>query len=100
MNGFDRNDQRTLFISTLCDWLALVDRNQLDRGVLAEAFPALKQLVEAASNTPVKQPGLIHRLAFRTLLGLHLRRDEDVMGRPSREACSVDGNAADCVWRR
>jgi hypothetical protein len=85
MHGFDRGEGRALFIASLCSWLAKMNNTDLDRAALAGAFADLKTQVDVAVVTPVKRPGLIHRLTFRTLLGLYLRRDEDVLdGRAGR----------------
>ena len=85
MAGFERNDQRALFIAFLADWLSAVKPADLDRAALAGAFGKLKERVESATAAPAKCPGIMHRVAFRTLLGLHLRRDEDVLnGRAGR----------------
>jgi lysine-N-methylase len=88
MNGFARNDQRTLFLAYLCDWLATVPTADLDRPTLAAAFAELRGQVEASAGPaapPSARPGLLHRVAFRTLLTLYLRRDEDVLnGRATR----------------
>jgi lysine-N-methylase len=85
MNGFARDDQRALFIIYFCHWLGQQDIAHLDRASLAQIFPQLKQLVETATSAPVKRPNAFQRFAFRTLLGLYLRRDEDVLnGRASR----------------
>jgi lysine-N-methylase len=85
IHGFDRNDQRALFLICLCDWLTTITTDDLDRAALGNSFAAIKQAVEAISAAPVKRPGFLTRLVFRTFLGLHLRRDEDVLdGRAGR----------------
>lgn len=85
MGGFDRNDERALFIVHLCDILALTAADQIDRPALASVFGPLKEHIKVVASEKVGRPGLIHRMAFRTLLGLHLRRDEDILdGRASR----------------
>ena len=85
MNGFERDEQRAVFIAWLADWISTLSVDQLDRAELAKTFGPLKQMIEAATSGPAKRPGLIARLAFRTLLALYLRRDEDVLdGRASR----------------
>ncbi len=90
MNGFATGEQRTIFIAFLCDVLAKTNPYDVDRVALAKVFPGLKQLVEAATSTPVHRPNWFHRLAFRTLLGLYLRRDEDVLnGRAGRRMSRV-----------
>jgi Fe-S-cluster containining protein len=85
MNGFDTDEQRAVFIAWTADWISTLNADQLDRAALAQTFGPLKQLVEASTRGPTRRPGLIARFAFRTLLALHLRRDEDVLdGRASR----------------
>jgi Fe-S-cluster containining protein len=79
--GFKTDAQRALFIVLLCDGLAGTGVDELDRSSLAGAFTKLKELVEAMTSRNVERPGIIHRLAFRTLLGMYLRRDEDVLNR-------------------
>ncbi len=87
INGFDRNDQKTLFILAMADWLQQIEPEQLDRIALAGNFVELKKRIVSASEIHVKGPGLLHRLAFRTLLGIYLRRDEDILnGHASRIA--------------
>ena len=81
MGGFAQNDQRATFIVQLSDLLALTAADELDRQALASAFGPLKSQIESASAQPVTRPGLIYRMAFRTLLALHLRRDEDILDR-------------------
>jgi lysine-N-methylase len=81
MAGFGRGDQRALFILFLCEWLQQLDPAQVDRMTLASGFGELKKRVESASAEPPRRPGLLARLAFRTLLGLYLRRDEDMLNR-------------------
>ncbi len=81
-NAFAGDAERAMFISYTCDWLAGLNNDELTRQVLAEAFSPLKQLVEAASaEGRRRRPGLLMRASFRTLLGLYLRRDEDVVDR-------------------
>jgi len=86
MNGFSSNEQRALFMPYLCDVLSTTARDQLNRQALGSAFGPLKSLIEAATMEKVSggetfRPGIIHRAAFRTLLALHLRRDEDILDR-------------------
>ena len=84
-SGFAGNDERALFIVCLADILAMTAAEQLDRAALAGVFGPLKEQIRFAAKSAGKKPGLIHRMAFRTLLALHLRRDEDVLdGRASR----------------
>jgi Fe-S-cluster containining protein len=87
LSGFESDDQRALFIFTVCDWLGAADPAEVDRAALARAFPSLREIVRATSSVAVTPPGIVHRTAFRTLLGLYLRRDEDVLnGHASRPA--------------
>ena len=80
LQGFGRDDQRALFIAFLCDVLAQTSADEIDREALAGTFAGLKRLVEAVSeDAAVKRPGWFARMSFRTLLGLYLRRDEDVL---------------------
>jgi Fe-S-cluster containining protein len=81
MGGFPRNDQRAMFIVQLSDLLALTAADDVNRMSLAGAFGGLKSQVESAAAQQVSRPGWIHRMAFRTLLALHLRRDEDILDR-------------------
>jgi lysine-N-methylase len=85
MMGFDRNDARAIFLIALADWLGTLNADELDREALGTAFLQLKQTVDASLAIPVKKPGWLVRMAFRMYLGLHLRRDEDVLdGRAGR----------------
>lgn len=88
INGFSNNVERTLFLGSLCDWLQGQSTDNVDRPALAQAFGGIKAQVNATAGpgaAPVDRPGLVHRLAFRTLLALYLRRDEDVLnGRAGR----------------
>jgi Fe-S-cluster containining protein len=82
INGFDRNDQRAVFIIQVCDWLHEIAPGELDRPRLAEMFGELKKRVMSALAGAARLgrgPNLLHRVAFRTLLGIYLRRDEDVL---------------------
>jgi Fe-S-cluster containining protein len=85
MNGFSTNEQRALFVPFLCDVLLTTAPSELNRASLGSAFGPLKRLIEAATVGETSPPGMIHRAAFRTLLALHLRRDEDILnGQASR----------------
>jgi Fe-S-cluster containining protein len=85
IGAFPRNDQRALFMIALCDFLSTLSADQLDREALGSAFLAMKQGVENVTAGPVKKNNWFTRMAFRTYLGLHLRRDEDVVdGRAGR----------------
>ena len=85
LNAFPTNDQRSLFLLATCDFLTTLTADQVDRAALGQAFLQLKQTVENIVTIPVKRPGWLFRVAFRMFLGLHLRRDEDVLdGRASR----------------
>jgi Fe-S-cluster containining protein len=79
LGGFERNDQRAIFILYMADLLSLTAADELDRAALAMAFAPLKAQVLLAADATVKKPGLVHRMAFRTLLGMYLRRDEDIL---------------------
>ncbi len=81
LHGFARGESRALFIAYLCDWIASRQPAELSRESLAAAYPELRRQVEAAVAAPPTRPGLLHRLTFRTVLGLCLRRDEDVIDR-------------------
>jgi Fe-S-cluster containining protein len=85
IHAFPQNDQRTLFLIALCDFLSTLSVDELNREALGTGFLSIKQGVETTAAAPVKKPGWFTRLAFRTYLGLHLRRDEDVLdGRAGR----------------
>ncbi|HVT89194.1 MAG TPA: YkgJ family cysteine cluster protein [Tepidisphaeraceae bacterium] len=85
LNGFGGDRERALFIFFLCEWLATVGADELDREVLAGSFAQVRQRVMQAVLSKQKKPGLFGRLAFRMLLGTYLRRDEDVLnGRAGR----------------
>ena len=81
MGAFETNDRRALFLAFLCDWLRgrAAGGEGFDRSDLAGAFPELKADVESAATAPQARAGMVVRVAFRTLLGLYLRRDEDVL---------------------
>ena len=79
MMGFQRSDQRAIFLNALCDQLAMMQVDKLDRSRLAQLFPLLKRYVESTTIAAVEAPGRAQRMAFRTLLGMYLRRDEDVL---------------------
>ncbi len=83
LSAFDDDRDRAIFINVLANWLATQYAGDVDREALAKVFPVLREYVLTQRN--VKRPGLIHRIAFRALLGLYLRRDEDVLdGRAGR----------------
>jgi Fe-S-cluster containining protein len=85
LGAFKRNDQKVMFIAYLCDVLSTTAADELDRPALASVFAPLKLEIDAISTGNQSKPGLLHRMAFRTLLALHLRRDEDVLdGRDGR----------------
>lgn len=79
IDAFDSNPQRVLFIAYLCDWLEQTSADELDRPLLAKIFPELKQVVDAAMKERLPKPNWLQRISFRTLLGLYMRRDEDVL---------------------
>lgn len=85
MAAFKDDVQRVLFIAFLCDWLATTQIDELDRSALAKAFGELKQQVEETTALEPRRLGMMGRLAFRSLLGMYLRRDEDILnGRAGR----------------
>jgi Fe-S-cluster containining protein len=77
--AFDSNPERVLFMAYLCDWLEQTGADELDRELLAKVFPKLKLVVEAAMTQRMPRPNWFVRISFRTLLGLYMRRDEDVL---------------------
>jgi lysine-N-methylase len=77
--GLAGDAQRAIFIALFCDWLSTMQTDELDREVLGKMFLPLKEQIDAAMNLPEARPNAMHRLAFRTLLGLYMRRDEDVL---------------------
>ncbi len=85
IDAFDSNTERVLFIAYLCDWLEQMGADELDRELLAKVFPELKLVVEAAMKERMGGLNWFVRMSFRTLLGLYMRRDEDVLdGRAGR----------------
>lgn len=85
LGAFKRDDQRAIFLFLLAGWLPSLKVNELDRAMLGNAFPMLKEQVEILSSGAARRPGAGGRLAFRALLALALRRDEDIMkGHSSR----------------
>jgi hypothetical protein len=90
INGFERDEQRALFIFHLCNVLELTNVDELNREALGQIFPRLRQLVLDVSAAPKKKPNVFQRMSFRSLLGQHLRRDEDVLNkRASRVARAI-----------
>jgi lysine-N-methylase len=79
LRSFERDEQRTLFLFLLAEWLPSLKVGVLDRAALGHAFPMLKEKVEALTAGPIRRPGWLDRLAFRTLLAFALRRDEDIL---------------------
>jgi lysine-N-methylase len=79
LHGFERNDQRSLFLIALVDFISSLNTDELDREALGNAFAQIKPAVEAITSSGVKKPGWLTRMVFRTYLGLNLRRDEDVL---------------------
>ena len=79
VEAFESNAERVLFIAYLCDWLEQTGVDELDRPLLAKVFPELKQVVEAAMKERMRRPNWFVRMSFRTLLGLYMRRDEEVL---------------------
>jgi lysine-N-methylase len=85
LGGFERDEEKAIFLWLMGEWLTGMDPAALSRQMLAQAFAELKQLVTAAVEAPLRRPGLLQRHAFRSLLGQYLRRDEDVLnGRVTR----------------
>jgi lysine-N-methylase len=77
--GLGGDAERAIFLTLFCDWLATMQTDELDRETLAKMFLPLTEQIDAAMQLPLQRPGAMHRLAFRTLLGLYMRRDEDVL---------------------
>ncbi|MCE9589722.1 MAG: YkgJ family cysteine cluster protein [Planctomycetes bacterium] len=85
LNAFADDERRALFLIHFADWLSAQQVGELDRASLGAAFEELRDGVEREMNRSVVRPGAAHRLAFRSLLAMHLRRDEDVLnGRAGR----------------
>lgn len=85
LGAFERDDQRAIFLFLLAGWLPSLKVNELDRAVLGNAFPMLKERVELLSSGAARRLGAGGHLAFRALLAMTLRRDEDIMkGHASR----------------
>jgi len=85
MNGFDSPEARCLFIFQLANVLTKFPAHELDRPLLGSLFPGLKEQVLQLAAAPIAPPNSLVRMVFRTLLGLYMRRDEDVLtGRASR----------------
>lgn len=83
--GLDGDERKALFIAYLCDGIAATMAEDLDRGALARAYPILRNEVEQVMSTNARRPGMAARMSFRMLLGMYLRRDEDVLdGRAGR----------------
>lgn len=90
MGGFARDEQRAMLIVSLCDRLQVMQTDELERATLAHMYPDLKRDIEATTRASVARPGAVHRMAFRALLGMYLRRDEDVLdGRASRAGRAI-----------
>ena len=81
MGGFSGGAQRAVFIASLCDLLEMTAPAEINRQTLASIFPRLKEVVEANCKAATKRPGWFVRMSFRTMLGLYMRRDEDVLTR-------------------
>jgi Fe-S-cluster containining protein len=85
LGAFEGDDQKAMFLGFLTLWLAEQDPRVLDRASLGAALEGMQTLAAATLEESTRPPGTVARLAFRTLWGLHLRRDEDVLdGRASR----------------
>jgi hypothetical protein len=83
MMGFKTGEERALFIVYLCEVLAGTDVEEITREGLAGVYGGLRRVVE--NGMAGKKPGWFGRMGFRVLLGLYLRRDEDVLvGKASR----------------
>jgi lysine-N-methylase len=90
MNAFSQGAERAVFIASLADLLEMTDPAEVSRDTLASIFPRLKELVEANCKAQTRRPGWFTRMAFRTMLGLYMRRDEDVLtGRAGRLARTI-----------
>ncbi|MBC8108687.1 MAG: YkgJ family cysteine cluster protein, partial [Anaerolineae bacterium] len=85
MGGFARDEQRAMLIALMCNQLEMMQTDQLERATLAHMYPELKRHIEATTAAPIDRPSAVHRMAFRAVLGMYLRRDEDVLdGRATR----------------
>jgi Fe-S-cluster containining protein len=90
MMGFKTGEERALFIAYLCEVLAQTDAGELNRETLGAVYGGLRRVVENAAAAEARRPNWFSRVAFRTLLGLYLRRDEDVLlGRAGRVGRAV-----------
>jgi lysine-N-methylase len=79
ITGFSTDPERATFIACLCDVLEHTDVSEVDREALAQVFGELKQVVQRAAAATARRPNWLARMAFRALLGLYLRHDEDVL---------------------
>ncbi len=90
LGTFASDAQKAMFLYALCEWLSSVRVGELDREMLARAYPTIRGAVEGIDSSKTSPPGAAQRLAFRTLWAMYLRRDEDVLnkraGRVSRAA--------------
>lgn len=87
LGAFESSPSKALFLHALCLWLAMRNTEAVDRAALGEAFPSLREHVEATLGNGAAKPAFLHRLAFGAVWASHLRRDEDVLdGRTGRAA--------------
>lgn len=83
--GFPTSPERAIFIACLCDVLEQTDVSEVNREALGQIFGGLKKVVQETAAAPARRPNWLALMAFRALLGLYLRRDEDVLlGRAGR----------------
>lgn len=81
LNAFADDGRRALFLHHFTHWLSAQQVGRLDRALLGSSFDTLRDAVEASLTRPRVRPSSSARLAFRSLLAIHLRRDEDVINR-------------------
>jgi len=80
LNGsFEPGQERALFLALLCEWLHDQPVSELSREELGRVFPKIQETVQRLEAEEVPEITGVYRLAFRGLLGMYLRRDEDVL---------------------
>jgi lysine-N-methylase len=85
LGTFKTDAEKAYFLLGMCNWLEAVTVGELDREMLAGAYPMLRNMAEGVVKVGVPKPGAGIRLSFRMLWGMYLRRDEDVLnGRAGR----------------